>query len=477
MIHVQSLLIVLATAYLLFLAGPPLLWAEDETSYGMLVSPAGNVGIAGSVVAEKQQPGAIPLSLGQALQLGLSNNLGLLLRQENVKSARGQQWNELRKLLPHLNSEGSVHRLQESLAITGISLPNVPAVVGPFTYYDLRVTLSQRLFDLEAIKRYSATRYIKAAAELSEQDARELVVVAVGATYLQTLAAQARVETVRAQVTTAETILKRAVELHREGVSPGIDELRARVELLTRNQQMILAENNLAKEKLNLLRLIGLPVGQEIQLTDTAHYQPLLSADLDILVSRALNARRDYRAAVILVEAALASDQAARAQRLPSLFLDADYGVTGLNPSQMEATYHVVGSIKFPIFQGGKVHGDVLNSEALLKQRQDERDDLRSRIEYEIRTALLDLQAAARQVDVAKNTVELAELALSQVQERFSAGINDNLEVVQAQQSVAAGHEALISALYQHNLAKLLLARATGTAEERAITGGAGDDR
>lgn len=472
----RSFLTMLATIAILSLGWPCSLLAENETSYGMAPTTGGDRAassrVMGSVVAEKQQAGILFLSLDRALEMGLRNNLALLLSQEEVKSARGQQWQELRKLLPNLNSEGTIHRLQENLAITGISLPNVPAVVGPFTYYDLRVSLSQRLFDLEAIRRYSASRYGKTAADLSAQDARELVVVAVGATYLQTLAAQARVETVRTQVTTAETILNRAMELHREGVSPGIDELRARVELLTRKQQLIVAENGLSKEKLNLVRLIGLPVGQEIQLTDTAPYQPLVAADQDILVSRALNARRDFRAMENLVQGAEASRQAAGAQRLPSLFLNADYGLTGLKPSSMEATYHVVGSIRLPIFQGGKIHGDILNAEALLKQRQDERDDLRSRIEYEVRTAILDVQAAGRQVDVAKNTVELAELALSQAQERFSAGINDNLEVVQAQQSVAAAHEALISALYQHNLAKLLLTRATGTAEEQTTAGG-----
>lgn len=473
MIYVQSLYFVLATVTGVLLAWPTtLVWAEAETSYGIKFSLAGDAGIAGSVVAGPAKAGVMPLSLREALQLGLTNNLGLLLRREGIQSARGQQWAELRKLLPNLNGEGSVHRLKENLAITGISLPGAPTVVGPFNYYDLKLSLSQRLLDLEAIDRTRAARFDLKAAELSEQDARELVVVAVGAAYLQVLAGQARVETVRTQVGTAQVILDRVVQMHREGVSPGIDELRARVELLSRQQQLIVAENTLAKDKLALIRMIGLPVGQEIRLTDGALFRPVREADLDILVSRAFKARRDYQVVENQVRSAEASHAAARAQRLPSLVLNADYGATGLTPSTLKETYHLMGSITMPIFLGGKIHGDVLSAEALLRQRQDERDDLRSRIEFQVRTALLDVAAAEKQVTVAKESVALAELALAQAQERFTAGINDNLEVVQAQQSVAAAHEAFISGLYQHNLARLLLARATGVAQEMAAGGG-----
>ena len=227
----------------IMLAASPLT-AQDQPRYGagtggMAASPAGSgtgASFEGSVPAEKGTPGVLSLPLRRAIELGLANNLGLLLTKEGVLSARGQRWVELSKLLPNLSSSATAHHLKESLAITGITLPGVPAVVGPFNFYDARIFLSQRIFDLEAIKRSQAAAHELSAAELSEKDARELVVVAVGAAYLQTLADFARVETVRTQVVTASTILDRAVEL-----------LAPKLEILNSNQairnafQMVLA--------------------------------------------------------------------------------------------------------------------------------------------------------------------------------------------------------------------------------------------
>jgi outer membrane protein TolC len=468
---------VLAKALAVLLLAAATASAQEEHGYGagMTGTPSPSGGqFEGSVPAGRQTAGVLELSLPRAIELGLANNLGFLLTREGVSSARGQRWVELSKLLPNLSTQASMHHLQESLAITGISLPGVPAVTGPFNYYDARVFLSQRLFDLEAIKRSRAASHEVAAAELSLKDAREIVVAAVGSAYLQVLADYARVETVRVQLATAQTILERAVELHKAGVSPGIDELRARVEFLTRSQQLIVVQNDFAKQKLSLIRLIGLPVGQQITLDERLPFGLTTPGPVDQVVARALGAREDYRAAEQLLKSAEASSQAARAQRLPSLVLDADYGVTGVTLSSLYGTYHVVGSIKMPIFEGGRIHGDVLQAEARVRQRRDELGELGSRIEFEVRTALLDVDAAARQLAVSRETVELAELTLYQAQERFIAGINDNLEVVQAQQAVATAHEALVTSQYQYNLARLLLAKAMGVAEEGAagVTGG-----
>jgi outer membrane protein TolC len=464
----RELLALVSAMTIVLLAVAPLAAQDNSYRPGATASAPAAGSFQGSVPAEKATVGVLGLSLRRAIELGLANNLGLLLQKEGIHAARGERWIELSRLLPNLTSSASMHHLKESLAITGISLPGVTPVVGPFNFYDGRVFLSQRIFDLEALKRSRAAAYELSATEFSEKDARELVVVAVGAAYLQVLADYARVETVKSQLTTAATILDRAVELHKAGITPGIDELRAQVEWLTRSQRLIVVENELAKQKLSLLRMIGLPVGQEIDLTDRTPFEPLAAGTVTEDISQALASRDDYRAAQKSLQAAEASHQAAWAQHLPALVLDADYGVTGITLSSLNATYHIVGSIKIPIFEGGRIHGEVLRAQAQVKQREDELGDLRTRIEFEVRSALLDVGAASREVDVAGTTVELAELTLSQAQERFAAGLNDNLEVVQAQQSVAAAHEELVASLYQHNLAKLLLARAMGVAGERA---------
>lgn len=449
-----------------------LVWQGGAAAQPPETGSTAAVGFQGSVPRVEPVAGTIPLSLGRALELGLANNLGLLLSDQGVAAARGERWIALAQLLPNLSGSASAHHLKESLASTGITLPGGPAVVGPFNFYDARLFLSQRIFDLSAIERERAAAHQVRAAEFTEKDARELVVLSVGAGYLQALAAQARVETVRAQRATAQTMLEHAVELHRAGVTPGIDEVRARVEWLSRSQQLIVVENEFARQKLSLARLIGLPLAQEVALVDREPFLPAATGTLAEHLAQALEARPDYRAAQAELDAARSALRAARVQRLPSLVLDADYGHIGRTLSSLQATYQITGSLSIPIFEGGRIHGEVLRAEAQVKQREEELADLRGRIEYEIRSALLDLGAARLEVAVARQTVELAENNLWQAEERFRAGINDNLEVVQAQQSVAAAQEGVVDSQYRLNLAKLMLARAVGTAATGGLSAG-----
>jgi len=298
------------------------------------------------------------------------------------------------------------------------------------------------------------------------KDARDLVVLAVGNSYLQTLAGAARVETAEAQEQTAQALYDKATVQLSAGVTPQIDSLRARVELQTRQQQLILARNDLAKQKLTLARTIGLPTGQEFLLSDKAPYEPLAALSVEQSLQRAYASRPDYQAAMEQVRAAEYFRSAASAERYPTLGIDANYGDIGITPGQSHGTFTVAGSLKIPIFQGGKVHGDVLEAEATLKQSRQQMENLRGQIDYDVRTALLDLNAAAEQVEVARSSVDLAGQTLIQARDRFAAGVADNLEVVQAQEAVATANESYISSLYAHNLAKVELARAIGIAEE-----------
>jgi outer membrane protein TolC len=241
--------------------------------------------------------------------------------------------------------------------------------------------------------------------------------------------------------------------------------LRAQVEQQTRQQQLIVTRNNFAKQKLALARIIGLPPGQEFTLTDTAPYEPLANEGLDRSLQRAYSSRSDYQAAVQQVRAAEKFRNAATAQHYPSITIDGNYGDIGINPGNSHGTFEIAGTLNIPIFQGGKTHGDVLQAESRLRQSQQQLGNLRGQIDYEVRSALLDLAAADEQVQVAKSSVDLADQTLMQSRDRFAAGVTDNLEVVQAQESVSAANENYISSLYAHNLAKVELARALGYAE------------
>ena len=423
-------------------------------------------------------PDVLQIDFNDAIDRGLRNNLGLLLAGDQAQMARGQRWKELSELLPNIQARVQedvqtqslaalgFNKLFPLLAAPGSSSTSLPRLVPAFNYFDARASLSQSIFSFKNIERERAASESVKAAQYSYKDAREMVVLAVGNSYLQAIAAGARVETTEAQVKSAQALYGKAADQQKAGLTPAIDALRSQVELQTRQQQLIVARNDLAKLKLNVARIIGLPPGQEFILTEKAPYQALAALPLEIYLQRAYAIRADYQAAAAQVRSAELSRRAAAAGRYPSIDVNANLGDIGVTPSQSNGTWQVNGGITIPIFAGNRVHGDVLQADAQLKQARSQLGDLRGRIDYEVRTALLDLNAAAEQVEVARSSVDLAEQALTQSQDRFTAGVADNLEVVQAQEAVATAHESYIQSLYFHNLSKVELAHAIGDAED-----------
>ena len=411
----------------------------------------------------------MPLNFQDAIELGLKNNLGVLLQSYNTIAARGQKWKELSALLPNVTAGISENVVQENLAAQGLRFPGFPTVVGPFGFTDARVYLSQTILNLKALNRERGAQEDERAAQYSYKDARDLVVLATGNAYLQALADAARLETAEAQVKNAQALYDKAVDQQNAGLSPAIDTLRARVELQTRQQQLIVSRNDYAKQKLTLVRAIGLPVAQEIMLTSRTPYDTFATIGIEESLQRAYASRSDYMAAVQQVRAAEHYRKGASAEYFPTIDVNADYGDLGTNFGNSHGTFTVAGRLSIPIFQGGKVHSDVLQADATLRQNRAQLENLRGQIEYEVRTAMLDLAAADEQVQVARSSVDLAEQTLTQAHDRFSAGVTDNLEVVQAQESVASAHESYISSLYAHNLAKIELVRAMGYAEQGVL--------
>jgi len=419
----------------------------------------------------------LQIDFKDAIDRGLRNNLGLLLASDQNEIARGARWRELSELLPNLSARVQEDVQTQSLAALGFNklfpllaapgnTTKLPRIVPAFNYFDARASLSQSLFNFRNIENERAASESLRASQFTYKDAREMVVLAVGNSYLQVIAAGARVETTEAQVKSAQALYDKARDQQKAGLSPAIDALRAQVELQTRQQQLIAARNELAKLRLNVARIIGLPTGQEFVLTEKAPYQALAALPLDTYLQRAYASRADYQAALAQVRSAELARRAAAAGRYPTLDLNASLGDMGVNPSQSNGTWQVNGGLNIPIFAGNRVHGDVLQADGQLKQARSQLGDLRGRIDYEVRTALLDLNSAAEQVEVARSSVDLAEQALAQSQDRFTAGVADNLEVVEAQESVAAAHESYIQSLYAHNLSKVELAHAIGDAED-----------
>jgi len=454
---------------------PAALCAQSSTSaatsagVAMPVPTSAQNPVFGSVPEAKPTPGVLPLTFSDAIERALRQNLAGLLSEYNTIEARGQKWQQLSDLLPNVNGDVQETRQKLSTEAEGFTaklLPGIPPIIGPYSYFDVRASATQRVFDWKAIQKYRSSVIGESVARFNLKDARDLVVFATGNAYLQAIAGAARVETAQAQVETAHALYEKAIAQQHAGVAPAIDTLRAQVEYQMRQQQLIAATNDFAKQKISLARVIGLASGQEFELADKAPYEAFPIPDLETSLQRAYSLRSDYKAARDRLVAAQLERSAATAGYFPTLDMAVNFGEIGAAPGDVLPTYAVVGTLNIPIFQGGRVHGDVLKAEASLRQAQAQMADVRAQIDQDIRNALLDLKSSADQVEVAQSSVNLAEQALTQSRDRFSAGVTDNLEVVQAQEALAAAHESLISSLYLHNLAKVSFARALGRAEE-----------
>src|SRR3984957_1240315 len=353
----------LAAAILLVAAGK---LAGQSTSIpnAPIPSPSGAQSPFAGSVASAPVSGVLRISLQDAIDRGLKQNLGVLLSNADIRSSRGQRWEQLSTLLPHVTAEPYVAATKlniEQLGFAGLSsILHISPSVGPFSYFDARFNVSQTLFDWKSISNTRAAGQSLKSTEYTYKDARDLVVQAVGFTYLQAIADEARVETADAQVETAKAVYSQASDQVKAGTSPEIDGLRAKVEMQTRQQALIQAKNDLAIQKLTVARVIGLAAGQEFEFTDKSPYQPFEAVTVDEALKRAYGSRSDYLAAATEVRAAEFSRKAAVAGYLPSLSFNADYGAGGSHPSAATQIFDVRGTLSIPIFQGGSVHGEVL---------------------------------------------------------------------------------------------------------------------
>jgi len=424
----------------------------------------------GSVLSAPAAGALLNLSLDEALRRGLEYNLGAVDFTQATRQAQALARVSRSNLLPNVTSDLLVAEQQTDLAALGFtSIPfppglSFPTVIGPYHYFDLRAGVSQSVFDLTRLRNYRAAQEDTRSVRFAAEDARDLIALAVTGGYLEVIASTARIASTRAQVDTALATYQQAVDRHNAGLNARIDVTRTEVELRTQQQRLIAVENQFAKQKIVLARLIGLPPGQEFNLTDTLPFAPLEHLTLDQALQRAYTYRADLKAADAQVHAAETARQAAVAERYPTVEVAGDYGVIGSSPVSSHGTFGVSGSVRFPIFQGGRVQADVEQADAALQQRRAEYSDTRGRIDADVRSAFLDLNSAANEVSVAEGNRTLAAETLTQARDRFTAGVADTLEVVQAQEAVASAEQDYIAALFSHNLAKASLARAMGQA-------------
>ncbi len=425
---------------------------------------------AGSTPGVANMPLNGKLGLREAIQRGLAYNLGQTGATQNVRQAEGISKVALSSLLPNINGTATEDVQTTDLKALGFrfNFPGfaIPQVIGPFNYIDFRAHLSQSVFDFTAINNYRATSDVARANRYSAQDARELIVLAVGGAYLQTIAARARMASEEAQLQSANAVFDQSKQQLGQGLIAKVDADRNEVQALTHQQRLLSLKNDLAKQKINLARMIGLPPNDQYDLSDEVPFAPSAPLTIEDALAQAFQQRADLKSADAQVHAAERAHAAARAERYPSLGVTADYGGIGVNPNQLQTTYTATASLKIPIWQGGRTEGDIEQSDAALSQRRAEYADLKGQIESDVRSAYLDLQASASQVEVAQRNVDVNKEALDLTKQKAEAGVIDNVQLVQAQEQVTDAEFDFINAVFAFNVAKLSLARAMGHAAD-----------
>jgi len=427
----------------------------------------------GSVTKGQASAQTIDLSLDDAIARGLQTNLGIILSGKLAESARAERLSQLQALVPSIDFNAKDVVSQVDLPAEGLRIPGFPKIIGPFQYEDVRASLTWSLVNVSSLRDYLAAQHNFSGAQLSAQDARDLLVLTVGNAYLLVVADETEVSSVQAQVATAKISLDQAAANHQAGTAPLLDELRARVDYQSLEQQLIAAQNALEKDKLALARTIGLPLAQSFNLTDKAPYAPFDQLDAEKLIEQAKANRKDLAALVEETAAATEQRKAATAARFPTVQVDTDYGDIGTTLSHSHGTVDSTATLSVPLFAEFALRGEAQQAQAQLDVAQAQLSDKQAQVEADVRDALLDIASAQKQVEVAQSSMALANEALKEAQDRYANGVSDNLAVSQAQQTVAQADSQYVVSLYRHNVAKLSLARALGDGQDyRKYLGG-----
>jgi outer membrane protein TolC len=421
--------------------------------------------LTGSVPSGAASNEVLRLTLRNAISGALRYNLATTESAENARIARGQRLLALSKLVPQVSAGLSENVDQLNLATFGLQgIPGVPKIVGPFSYTSVEAAASQTLFSFESIQRFRSARTAEEAANLNYQDILDAVTLTVGNAYLQVIESDSRIQAQEAQVRNARALYDQALDEVQAGTSPRIEATRTEVQLHTEEYNLSVTRNNFQVAKLVLGRAIGLPLGQEFELVDQLPYSEINPPTVEDALNVAYKSRSDFRSALDSEKSAAQTLSAARGERYPVVAVNGTYGDLGPTLGRSHGDLTFQAGISVPIFTGGRIKGDITQAEAELHQRKAEAENIRGQVDYDVRTAFLNLNAAKEQVTVARQNVDLANENLTRSKDRFTSGVTDSVEVVQAEQSLASANDQYITSLYNHNLAKLSLARALGVA-------------
>lgn len=405
------------------------------------------------------------LTLKEAIEQGLQHNLRVLVAGTQIEEAQGTRQRRLSALLPVARAESYANLQNRNLRAFGFSNPGIPDVIGPFSNYDVRAYVEQPILDLRSYRRWKASQQQEQATRQQFQDVRELIIRQVATFYLNAQSADARATAAESRVSTAQALFEMARDQRQAGVATGVDVLRAQVELANEQQRLLEARNTAQQARLTLARAIGLSLGAPLELAEPLEFKAIPSLGVEGALASALERRPDYLALLTQHQALTTELSANKARYYPRLGFAGNIGGLGRTYSEMKTTGLMQGTVSLTLFDADR-KGERMELDSRRKRLDYQLADLRQGIEQEIRDALLLLESAADEVNVATQGRTLAERELAMARDRFQAGVTNNIEVISAQESLARAQENFIFAVTRHTDAKSALARALGGLEE-----------
>ena len=427
--------------------------------------------LVAGLTAVAQQPAPYRLTLQDSIQKALQANLNVLVAGTRVEEAEGTRMRRLSAaLLPRVSAQTYANVQNHDLKAEGLSFPGIPipSVVGPLSNYDFRVYAQQNVIDLGSYRELKASERALDAGKMDERDARDLIVRAIAALYLNAQSAAARADAAQSRVTDSNALFKLAKDKHDAGTATGVDVLRAQVQLANDRQALLIAENQTKQALLELERNLGMSPGTPLELAEPLNYRPLNQPEIEALAPAALLARADYLSLASQREGLVEQQRASRARFYPKLSINGNIGEIGRSIGSVQTTGLVQGQIDFTLFDRDR-NGEAQELASRVKRIDDQIADLRRGIEEDLRASLLNLDSTNEQVAVAREGQELAQRELEMAQDRFQQGTANNVEVITAQDELARAEENYILAVSSHVDAKFALARAMGDTEKNIL--------
>lgn len=438
----------------------------------MLVLTVG-MGAGGARAGESaSSPPDLRLSLHEAIQASIDNNVTVRLLKERIAAAQSAASTSLGAMLP--NVSGFLNGRSQTVNLAAFGLPPERlsglglsrSVTDPFEVYDARASLVQNLFSLSLIQRWRAAKTGIEVATLEAEIARRDVMATVGLLYMEALRADEAVKARRADMELSQQLLKLAQDRKAAGVATGLDVTREEVQLENTRQRLLVAQNDHESARLNLIRALGIDFDVHLVLTDSLTFVNVVHEKPDEAMATAQENRTELKAQANRQRLASLSHSSVESERVPSLALNGDYGWIGLKPDEAYATRGVGLTLSVPIFDGGQREGRISETRSRVRQEAIRMKDVSDQVSLEVRNALLTLESSTQQVGVSHKGLDLAQKELAFARDRFAAGLATNIEVTNAQTSVARARDNVIEALFRFNASRINLARAKGELEK-----------